>query len=80
MIPFAGVEGVIIGGFVEGAIQGAIVGAIVGLVAGLLIYILKPAKPCPQCEKPLPKPLFSPVQACPSCGCELDAKGNRRNP
>jgi hypothetical protein len=64
--------------FAIGILEGALIGAAVGLVVGILVTVLRPAKPCPQCNKPLPKPFFAPVKVCPNCGCELDSKGAKR--
>jgi hypothetical protein len=63
-------------GVLEGALMGAVIGAGVGLILGI-INLLKPAKPCPECAKPLPKPWLKPVKECPSCGCKVNAKGER---
>jgi hypothetical protein len=60
-----------------GVLEGALIGAVVGLVVGILMMLLRPAKPCPECRQPLPKPFFSPIRACPKCGCKLNAKGEK---
>jgi hypothetical protein len=63
-------------GLVEGAIIGAVAGALVG-VGMTVIAALRPGKPCPQCQKPLPKPMLGPVKSCPKCGCKLNPKGEK---
>jgi rRNA maturation endonuclease Nob1 len=63
-------------GVLEGAIADAVIGAGVGLVIAI-VNLLKPAKPCPECAKPLPKPWLKPTKECPHCGCKVNAKGEK---
>jgi hypothetical protein len=67
---------IIFAGVIEGAIAGAVIGAGVGLVLGI-VNLMKPAKPCPDCEQPLPKPWLKPTKECPHCGCKVNAKGEK---
>lgn len=70
------------------AIVGALIGAIVGLFAGVIVLLIRltlPAKPCPNCQSPLPKVRMPRYlrewlwggQTCPKCQCSLDRKGRR---
>src|SRR5262245_29393585 len=53
-------------------IVGAIVGAVTGLILATVFALFAKGKPCPQCDRPLPVPWFTPLRECPRCGCELD--------
>jgi hypothetical protein len=63
-------------GVIDGAIMGAVAGACLGLILAI-VTLLKPAKPCPECAQPLPKPWLKPVKECPKCGCKVNAKGEK---
>ena len=67
---------IVFAGVLEGAITGAAIGAGVGLVLAV-VNLLKPAKPCPECAVPLPKPWLKPVKECPHCQCKLNTKGEK---
>jgi hypothetical protein len=73
---------------VKEMIAGAIAGAIVGPLAVLVVFLLQPQRKCPECGTQLPK-RRKPANrrqalwggwTCPSCGCEIDRKGNKIPP
>lgn len=60
-----------------GALEGAIIGGTVGLVVSVCMVLFGPKKKCPECQKPMPTPLFKAHKNCPHCGAELPAPGKK---
>jgi hypothetical protein len=60
-----------------GLLEGALIGAAVGLAVGVVMALL-PGRPCPKCNKRLPKPLFGRLEQCPSCGHRLNLRKKSR--